>query len=212
MSSGSLKLRFGPMFSGKTTWLDGELSEFHRNKWSCLKIVHSNDVERITTAGSSGGSGGTSLLNSSGFTHNLNSKGLPKEITTIFVHKLEEVSQELINNHNIIGIDEGQFFPDLLHFVKSWVNNKHLLVVGLDGSYNMTKFGSILDLIPLSDEAIKINAKCDNCIKEMQSNNFKGNIMNLSAPFSKRTTNDTEEVVTGGADKYIAVCRYHHLK
>jgi thymidine kinase len=205
MSHGSLRLRFGPMFSGKTTWLDGELKEFSRNRWSCLKIVHSNDLERINSTGSDI----LTELNSSGYTHNPNNKG-PKNFDVTFVSKLSEIPLDSIQKYNIIGIDEGQFFSDLVEFVKNWVGEKHLLVTGLDGNFAMGKFGSVLDLIPLSDEAIKINAKCDLCIKEMENNGFKGNIMNLSAPFSKRTTKDTEEVLTGGADKYVAACRYHH--
>ena len=57
--------------------------------------------------------------------------------------------------YNIIGIDEGQFFTDLIPMVKFWLNDHDIYVVGLDGDFHMNKFGSILDLIPLADTAKK---------------------------------------------------------
>ena len=64
---------------------------------------------------------------------------------------------ELINNKEIsekvIIINEGQFFPDLLIFVKEMLSiDKHIYVCGLDGDYKMNKFGQILDIIPFCNE------------------------------------------------------------
>jgi len=217
MSKGSLKLRFGPMFSGKTTWLDGELNEFSRNGWKCLKIVHLNDKKRIYSSESTQISGNNKnedtssefpLKSSSGYTHNPHAKMLDENIDVIFVPILTTTNVE---NYHIIAIDEGQFFPDLTFAVKTWVQTKHLLVVGLDGNSNKERFGHILDLIPLADEALKINAKCSLCMNELKDDvRFHGNIMNLPAPFSKRIVADQAEVLVGGADKYIATCRFHH--
>ena len=106
---------------------------------------------------------------------------------------------ELLNNNKVIIINEGQFFNDLYETV-SWLVNtedKDVYVGGLDGDYKMEKFGSILDLIPLCNEIEKLNAVCTSC---------KGN-----ASFTKRISNDTvTQVLIGGSDIYIPVCRECH--
>lgn len=201
--SGSLRLRFGPMFSGKTTWLDGELNEFARNGWSCLKIVHANDKKRFIDA-----SVDDTTLKSSGYTHNLQAKALDPRITVVFTDTLVACA---IDMYNIIAIDEAQFFPDLLATVKVWVTTKHLLVVGLDGNSQKERFGAVLDLIPLADEACKVVAKCGYCMTELKEDQrFHGSLLNLPAPFSKRLAADQTEILVGGADKYVATCRFHH--
>ena len=41
---GTLNIRVGPMFSGKTTWLNGELTQLADKNFSVLKIIHSSDI------------------------------------------------------------------------------------------------------------------------------------------------------------------------
>jgi len=115
---------------------------------------------------------------------------------------------ELIHNYDSIFIDEGQFFNDLFKFVSICVDkyNKHITVSGLDGDSNRQKFGSILDLIPICDNIIKLKAYCIKC-----SDGTYG-------PFTKKIINNSENIPEinqvidiGGSDKYIAVCRLHYL-
>ena len=95
----------------------------------------------------------------------------------------------------VILINEGQFFPDLLDFVKRLLEeNKHVYVCGLDGDFERKKFGNMLDLIPLCDKVYKLTSLCSLC-----KNGTKG-------IFSMRLTNEKEQTVVG-SDNYIPVCR-----
>jgi len=95
----------------------------------------------------------------------------------------------------VILINEGQFFPDLLEFVKKLLNNKkQVYVCGLDGDFERKKFGTILDLIPLCDKVEKLTSLCSLC-----KNGTKG-------IFSMRLTNEKEQTIVG-SENYIPVCR-----
>jgi thymidine kinase len=101
----------------------------------------------------------------------------------------------LIATSEVILINEGQFFPDLLDFVtKLLENNKKIYVCGLDGDFKRKKFGQILDLIPLCDKIDKLTSLCSLC------RDGKRGI------FSKRITNEKEQTIVG-SDNYIPVCR-----
>jgi len=194
---GSLYLRFGPMWAGKTTWLNGELTELSDTGFTVLKIVHADDVrDNFIEAGS---------------THNSSFTSLSFKIDVVRAGSLASVD---VTKYNVIGIDESQFFPDLVKYVTEWVENhgKHVRAVGLDGDANKQKFGSILDLIPLADEVLKLQAKCRFCLNELEKLGFRGNITGIGGPFTKRITPSVSgaQKDVGGADKYIPVCRYHH--
>lgn len=195
---GTLYLRIGPMWSGKTTWLNGELTQLADKGFSVLKITHSDDVRNDVA-----------VCDDSGSTHNSSYKSLTSKITCVRASELKNVD---ITNYHVIGIDESQFFPDLLETVESWVEKegKHVRVVGLCGNSSKKKFGQTLDLIPICDEVIKLSASCRICLDELEKINFRGNIMSITGPFTKRISKSTEEKLIGGSDKYTPVCRYHH--
>lgn len=95
----------------------------------------------------------------------------------------------------VILINEGQFFPDLEEFVKQMlVNRKKVYVCGLDGDFKRTKFGQILDLIPLCDKVTKLTSLCSIC-----KNGTPG-------IFSKRISSEKQQTVVG-SDIYLPVCR-----
>ena len=121
---------------------------------------------------------------------------------TVSTTKLEEITNNILKeDYDVIGIDEGQFFPDVVTWAEKMANlGKVVVVAALDGTFQRKPFGNILSLIPLAEEVTKLKAVCMNCFDE--------------AAFSKRITSDDEgkvEVI-GGADKYMAVCRacFHH--
>jgi hypothetical protein len=64
---------------------------------------------------------------------------------------------------------------------------KIVVVAALDGTFQRKPFGSVLDLIPLSDEVTKLNAVCMMCYQD--------------APFSRRIGSEMAVEVIGGADK-----------
>jgi thymidine kinase len=100
-------------------------------------------------------------------------------------------------NAKKILINEAQFFPDLLAFVK--MIEKYSLkveVYGLDGDFERKSFGQILDIIPYCDSVVKLKGKCDYC--------------NELSIFSKRITSHKEQYL---ADEtaYKPVCRKCYL-
>ena len=97
---------------------------------------------------------------------------------------------------DVIGIDEGQFFPDVVPWCEAMANKgKIVLVAALDGTFQRKPFCDVLCLVPLAEEVIKLSAVCMGCFQD--------------ASFSKRIVLDEGETVEviGGTDKYMAVCR-----
>ena len=43
------------------------------------------------------------------------------------------------------------------------MNNKNIILCGLDSDFKREKFGEIWDLIPHTDNLIKLSGKCNNC-------------------------------------------------
>ena len=180
-TSGYLEIIIGPMFSGKTTTL---LNIAHNHVLKNKKVIiinHSHDT-RYSNKG---------IIS----THD----GIKRQCITFSSLKLfENECSDLFEKAHVICINEAQFFDDLKEYVTSWVEkyNKHVVVAGLDGDYKRQKFGSILDLIPISDECNKIKSICTNCSK------------NCFAPFTIRNHSDIEmQIAIGSNESYQAVCR-----
>ena len=57
--------------------------------------------------------------------------------------------------------------------------------------------GEILDLLPIADSITKLKSKCNTCGAE--------------AIFTHRISNEKEQVIIGGSDKYIPLCRNHYI-
>ena len=103
-----------------------------------------------------------------------------------------------INEFKCIVIDEAQFFDDLYIVVKELLEKgKIVYVCGLDGDFQMNKFGYILDIIPLADEVVKKQALCAIC-----QNGKK-------ASFTKRLSGENVQKIIGSSN-YIPVCRECH--
>jgi len=99
-------------------------------------------------------------------------------------------TREALLNARHIMINEAQFYPDLIEFVKEFTKMKNVYVYGLDGDFKQEKIGHILDIIPLCDTIQKLKATCK-C----------GEL----AIFSKRLSEETEQYLPNA--QYIPVCR-----
>eukprot|EP00898_Chlorokybus_atmophyticus_P000078 jgi/Chlat1/1070/Chrsp110S01577 len=99
----------------------------------------------------------------------------------------------------VIGIDEAQFFPDLLDFCRlaADYDGKRLVVAGLDGDFQRRIFGAITELVPMADSVTKLAARCSCCGER--------------APFTLRTVNDDRTELIGGQESYMPVCRRHYV-
>ena len=195
---GTLHIRVGPMFSGKTTWLNGELTHLADKGLSVLKIVHSDDNRSDVASSTDKGS-----------THNSSYRYLSEKIDVVKKSKLKGID---VSNYHVVGIDESQFFDDLLEVVTGWLENlgKHIRVAGLDGDAFKNKFGHTLDLVPICDNIEKLHASCKICLGELEKLDFRGNLLSVTAPFTRKLTDDKNQKDIGGSDKFIPVCRYHH--
>ena len=107
---GYLELILGPMFSGKTS----KLTTIYKKHKLCgnipLVVNHSLDNRYSFT--------GNEL-----HTHDKYS------IPCISINKLQDISDEIIDNHKIILINEGQFFEDIITFVNLLLCLNLLLII-----------------------------------------------------------------------------------
>ncbi|XP_064098838.1 thymidine kinase, cytosolic-like isoform X2 [Macrobrachium nipponense] len=160
------------MFSGKTTELMRRLKRYQIAKHNCLIIKYAKDI-RYDNDGIA--------------THDRQT--LPA-VATMVLKDLREKAEE----YSVIGIDEGQFFPDTVEFAEEMANRgKTVIVAALDGTFQRSGFGNILSLVPLSESVVKLTAVCMICFEE--------------ASYTKRTSAETSVEVIGGTEKYIATCR-----
>ncbi|NXD84186.1 KITH protein, partial [Halcyon senegalensis] len=179
----------------RSTELMRRVRRFQLAQYQCLLVKYAKDT-RYSTAGVS--------------THDR--QALPAGL-------LKDVYQEALRSA-VIGIDEGQFFPDIVEFCEMMANaGKTVIVAALDGTFQRKvkrflsaaavwdphrahptaaavlaqAFGSILNLVPLAESVVKLNAVCMECYRE--------------ASYTKRLGVEREVEVIGGADKYHSVCR-----
>ncbi|XP_071797765.1 thymidine kinase, cytosolic-like [Asterias amurensis] len=170
--TGQIQVIFGPMFSGKTTELIRRIKRYEIANYSCLLIKYAKD-DRYDKDGVA--------------THD---RQVTKAVATEMLYSLADMTEK----HDVIGIDEGQFFPDCVEFAEDMADRgKIVIVAALDGTFQRKGFGSILNLVPLAENVIKLNAVCMHCYQE--------------ASYTKRMGIETAVEIIGGADKYMAVCR-----
>ena len=188
---GTLELILGPMYSGKSTAALLKLAQMADIGFDVLYINHSDDM-RITEAQDEVVS-----------THNSQYTSLSKKIHSL---KISELKNANVIRYQYIGVDEGQFFPDLYENVIKWVSiyGKNVIVASLDGDAYRRKFGQVLDLVPNADSVTKLKAYCDTC----RENEKKIK----PAPFTARLVGGTDAKVVGGRNLYMAMCRECHNK
>ncbi len=176
--SGELHLLLGPMYASKSSTI---LSKYYiyRLKHECILINSVFDIRY-----------GKNTIS----THDL-----LKE-KAFMLEKLSDISENIYNKADVILIDEGQFFTDLYEFVVKAVeiDNKVVIVAGLNGDSDKKKIGSIIDLIPYSDTITHLTGVCYYC-SDM-----------VPAPFTLRLCLNSEQIAIGGAESYVPVCRKHY--
>lgn len=112
------------------------------------------------------------------------------------VQSLSSVDPGILATADFVGIDEGQFFPDLEGKVREWVaKGKHVAVAGLSGDFRARPFDNVMALIPLANDVQHKKALCKECGEP--------------AIFSRRSVPSEERFLAGGNASYQAVCRKH---
>ena len=174
LETGYLKVILGSMFAGKTSELIRIYRRYQGANIKCCVINHILDDRYDKEKMSS---------------HNNDM------IPSYNYEKLGDCLKH-ISEYNVFLINEGQFFEDLVEIVHVLVNmhKKTVYVCGLDGDFKRKKFGSILDLIPNSDDVFKLKAICKRCKKR-------------DAIFTHRLKGGFQQTVVGSAN-YTSYCRH----
>lgn len=179
----SLELYIGPMFAGKSSTI--------------LGIIHRNAVIGRTTLCVTNVIDTRYSEEGAITSHNLMSHPALAMSSLMPLLKIPA----FLDASSVI-IEEAQFFPDLVPFVISAVDEhkKEVVCVGLDGDSNRRPFGRILDLIPYADKVTKLTALCTQCRD------------GTPAIFTHRKEGSPGgQVSVGGQDKYEPMCRRHYL-
>jgi len=164
-----------------TTELIRRLKRFKIGGKKCLVIKHENDkrysVDEVST-------------------HDLvKMKSVPvNDICEYF-----DTHQKEIEEYDVIGIDEGQFFKDIDLIADKLANlGKTVIISALDGDFQRNGFGDIPKLYPKCETLTKLSAVCSICGNEAQ--------------YSKRIVDGQEVKLIGGKESYVAVCRDCYFK
>ena len=175
----SLDLYIGCMYSGKTSRLIAEYRKWRKINKQILCINYEKDTRYSEEA---------KIVS-----HDKEEMG--KDSVQMAVDCLREVKD--VHKYDIIMINEGQFFVDLIEYCRKWCDeyNKHVIVCGLDGDFQREPIGDINKLISIADNITKLKALCEIC------NDGTEGI------FSKRLSKNTKKIEIGTG--YIAVCRKH---
>jgi thymidine kinase len=178
--NGSITLYLGCMFSGKTTELIRDYSRYNKIGKKILCINYEDDNRY----------GNDNFL----YSHNIT------KIECIKLKKLSFLDHDYILNYDIILINEGQFFDDIVDFCKLYCDmySKHIIISALDGDYLRKPFGKIYEIIPLADKITKLEAFCSKCCD------------GTPGIFTWRLTDETVQISIN--NDYIPVCRKHYLE
>lgn len=178
--TGTIRVYLGCMFSGKTSEIIREYTRWNKINKSAICINFDADNRY----------GEDDYV----YSHDLNKIGCIK------TNKLMELDENIIQSHDVILINEGQFFDDLIDFCQLWCDryNKHIVVCGLDGDYLRKPFGQMNQLISIADEVTKLKAFCVKCND------------GTHAIFTWRLSNDSNQISIG--NDYIPVCRKHYIE
>jgi len=184
----SLTVILGPMFGGKTKKLVEELVKIsittRKKPLLITHILDQRDPEKII---------------SSHFPH------MEKIDGNVDIVKTDDLSKVDVFDYSVVGVEEAQFFPHLVHNVKIWLEqDKHVLCAGLKASAQMKKFGEVIDLIPMSDVIHDCKAVCVDCMNEGH------NYIHSIASHTLKIQGTSDEIDPGGEDKYKPVCRKHY--
>ena len=114
------------------------------------------------------------------------------------MNKLADL-QDSWREFDVIGIDEGQFFTDIVEFAEKAANDRKVVIISsLQGTFLRGTFPNILALLPKCEKIKKLSAICKLC-KE-------------SASFTFRTASKDSKQLIGGDDMYMPLCRECHAR
>jgi len=186
--SGNIQLILGPMFSGKSSELIKLIHRYNIKKRKTIVIKYNLDDRYENSL--------TNVVTHDQFTY-----------PALKCSKLSEIKETLLK-HEVIGIDEGQFFPDLAEVCEELANcGKHIVISALKATFKREAFPTIAALFPKCESIINLQSICYFC--------------NDDAPFTLRTVSDEDDIqnievgnknLIGGLDMYKPACRNCHIQ
>lgn len=187
--NGTITLFIGPMFARKTSSMLDAVRRYAFAGRDCLLVKYEGDTRYeegdIVTTHSDARQKSDARAENKG------------AIRVASARRLEAIAPGVRPEEKAIGVDEGQFFPDLVEWCTAWASAGHdVFVAALDGTHARKPFGKVLELIPFAEHVTKLSAVCMLCRDEY-----------VPAGFTLRTSEEVEDVVIGAADKYQAACR-----
>jgi thymidine kinase len=176
---GRIEVITGPMFSGKSEELIRRLKRAKIARQRILCFKPDIDLRYHKTA----------IASHSAQTHDA--------CVVANVERLREVLFAQIDQVEVIGIDEAQFFDESLVALSLELMHlgKRILIAGLDTTFAGEPFSPIPDLMAVADEVEKLSAVCMIC--------------GAPAIHTQRLGESQELVVVGAAGMYEARCREH---
>jgi len=183
---GRLELIIGPMYASKTTELIKISNRYKSIQKNILAINHKINNRY-----------GTCNI----ISHDSKELDNCKILTKLCQLKEDDLIDEY-NKADIIIIEELQFFEDAYEFITKATDIDHKIIIaaGLDGDSNREPFGDVLRLIPYAEKVTKLSAFCKIC--------QDGTL----GYYTKRLVDNTDKVLVGTTNEFIAVCRRHYLE
>ena len=174
---GKIELILGPMFSGKSTRLIEQMRKYVYKAKKTIMVKYYADKRYSEKS----------------------------EVVTHDLIKYDSINCKLLRNsfdtfkqYDVIGIDEGQFFADLVEVCEELaLMGKIILIAALNGDFRMEPFPVIQRIISKSDKIKLLKAYCFNCHKD--------------AKFSLRIVQSNETVLIGAGEAYKPACRECHV-
>ena len=174
---GKIELILGPMFSGKSTRLIELMRKYVYKAKKTIMVKFYAD-QRYTEK---------------------------SEVVTHDLIKYDSINCKILRdsfdtfkNYDVIGIDEGQFFADLVEVCEELAfMGKIVLIAALNGDFRMEPFPVIQRIIAKADKIKLLKAYCFNCHKD--------------AKFSLRIVQSNETVLIGAGEAYKPACRECHV-
>ena len=174
---GKIELILGPMFSGKSTRLIEQMRKYVYKAKKTIMVKYYADQRYSEKS----------------------------EVVTHDLIKYDSINCKFLRNsfdtlkqYDVIGIDEGQFFADLVEVCEELaLMGKIILIAALNGDFRMEPFPVIQRIISKSDKIKLLKAYCFNCHKD--------------AKFSLRIVQSNETVLIGAGEAYKPACRECHV-
>ena len=174
---GKIELIIGPMSSGKSTRLIEQMRKYVYKAKKTIMVKYYADQRYSEKS----------------------------EVVTHDLIKYDSINCKLLRNsfetlkqYDVIGIDEGQFFADLVEVCEELaLMGKNILIAALNGDFRMEPFPVIQRIISKADKIKLLKAYCFNCHKD--------------AKFSLRIVQSNETVLIGAGEAYKPACRECHV-